>query len=129
MDGGAGSRARPVQVGRAGAGLAWLAATGPTAACSGIALVRRPLAAAPRHAADSAAVRPPPLPWRLRRRVPDYYELGAAWGHGATCTVCECVGRYNGQRYALKSRLHKSRGATEAMHNELRILQICAKKP
>ncbi|EFN59416.1 hypothetical protein CHLNCDRAFT_137935 [Chlorella variabilis] len=65
----------------------------------------------------------------LFRRVPDYYELGAAWGHGATCTVCECVGRYNGQRYALKSRLHKSRGATEAMHNELRILQICAKKP
>jgi hypothetical protein len=61
--------------------------------------------------------------------VQDYYELGAAWGRGATCMVHECEGRYNGQRYALKSRVHKSRTATEAMHNELRILQICAKKP
>ena len=63
------------------------------------------------------------------RRVEDYYELGAAWGHGATCTVQECVGRYSGRRFALKSRLHKSREATQAMHNELRILQIAAKKP
>ncbi|KAI3433566.1 hypothetical protein D9Q98_003377 [Chlorella vulgaris] len=65
----------------------------------------------------------------LFRRVPDYYDLGAAWGQGATCIVRECVGRYSGERYALKSRLHKSRAATEAMHNELRILQICAKHP
>lgn len=63
------------------------------------------------------------------RRLEDYYVLGKHWGHGATCEVCECVGRYNGKRFAVKRRLHVTREATEAMHNELRILQICAKYP
>lgn len=78
---------------------------------------------------------PPPHPHpttphtHTPRRVQDYYILGAAWGHGATCVVQECVGRYSGRRLALKSRLQRSRGATQAMHNELRILQLCAKHP
>ena len=70
-----------------------------------------------------------PLPALPCRRVCDFYELGAAWGHGATCVVQECRGRYSRRTLALKSRLHKSREATQAMHNELRILQICAKTP
>lgn len=60
----------------------------------------------------------------LFRRAEDYYELHEAWGHGATCEVHACVGRFDGRRLALKKRLHCTRDATVAMHNELRILQI-----
>jgi len=63
------------------------------------------------------------------RRVQDYYILGKHWGCGATCDVQECVDRYSGRRLALKKRVHSTREATEAMHNELRILQLCAKSP
>lgn len=65
----------------------------------------------------------------LFRRVEDFYVKGAVWGHGATCQVHECYSRFSGKKYALKSRLHSNRESTRAMHNELRILQICAKDP
>ena len=115
-------------------------------------------------AAAPAANRPP-------RRVGDYYVLGRAWGHGATCQVAECVGRcvaarlpcvppplppfpamrrapapssrpmlarlrccccccrYTGKRYALKTRVHRNATASKQMHNELHILQLCARHP
>lgn len=63
----------------------------------------------------------------LLRRATDYYLLGKRWGTGATSQVQEAVGRFTGKRLALKKRLKVSRESTEAMHNELRILQICAK--
>ncbi len=63
------------------------------------------------------------------RRVGDYYSLGKSWGQGATCHVQECWGKFSGEHLALKSRVNKSREATQAMHNELRILQLCAKHP
>ena len=65
----------------------------------------------------------------LFRRVEDFYVLGRRWGHGATSEVHECTSRFTGRQLALKSRLHSTREATEAMHNELRILQLCAKHP
>ncbi|KAL4430960.1 hypothetical protein ABPG75_006216 [Micractinium tetrahymenae] len=66
----------------------------------------------------------------LFRRVRDYYQVGASWGRGATCEVREVVARFSGRRLALKARLDAgSRQASRAMHNELRILQICAKQP
>jgi predicted Ser/Thr protein kinase len=65
----------------------------------------------------------------LFRRVGDYYVLGKSWGHGATSEVQEAVGRFTGRRTAVKKRIKTTREATEAMHNELRILQICAKSP
>lgn len=63
------------------------------------------------------------------RRVMDYYTLGPLWGQGATCKVHECYSKFSGETYALKSRLYSTRESTEAMHNELRILQLCAKNP
>eukprot|EP00889_Picochlorum_renovo_P007741 jgi/Picre1/34771/NNA_002237.t1 len=65
----------------------------------------------------------------LFRRVEDFYIKGDVWGHGATCQVHECYSRFTGKKYALKSRLHSNTESTRAMHNELRILQICAKDP
>lgn len=65
----------------------------------------------------------------LFRRVEDYYTLGKLWGHGATCKVHECYSTFTGATLALKSRLKTSRESTEAMHNELRILQMAAKNP
>ena len=65
----------------------------------------------------------------LFRRVEDYFVLGRVWGHGATCEVSECTSRFSGRRLALKRRLHNTRDATTAMHNELRILQHLAKYP
>jgi len=65
----------------------------------------------------------------LFRRVEDFYVLGRRWGIGATSEVQECVGRFTRRRLALKTRLHSTRQATEAMHNELRILQLCANHP
>ncbi|KAI8107668.1 hypothetical protein M9435_002696 [Picochlorum sp. BPE23] len=65
----------------------------------------------------------------LFRRVEDFYIKGDVWGHGATCQVHECFSRFTGKKYALKSRLHSNTESTRAMHNELRILQICAKDP
>ena len=65
----------------------------------------------------------------LFRRVEDYYIVGKTWGRGATSEVSECIGRFTGQRLALKRRLHNTRESTAAMHNELRILQLCAKYP
>ena len=62
------------------------------------------------------------------RKVEDYYSLGPMWGHGATCEVFECYSRFKGNKiYALKRRIHSTKESTAAMHNELRILQICAK--
>lgn len=63
------------------------------------------------------------------RRVADYYTLGPLWGQGATCKVHECYSKFTGATYALKSRIHSTRESTQAMHNELRILQLCAKNP
>ena len=63
------------------------------------------------------------------RRVMDYYSLGPLWGQGATCKVHECYSVFTGEIYALKSRIHSTRESTQAMHNELRILQLCAKNP
>ncbi len=64
------------------------------------------------------------------RRVGDYYQVGASWGRGATCVVHECVARFSGRRLALKRRVDAgSREASRAMHNELRVLQICARQP
>jgi hypothetical protein len=65
----------------------------------------------------------------LFRLATDYYTVGRVWGHGATCEVQECLGRFSRRRLALKRRLRATREATAAMHNELRILQICAKHP
>jgi hypothetical protein len=65
----------------------------------------------------------------LQRRVGDYFDVGALWGRGATCDVREAVSRLDGRRLALKSRLHATADATRAMHNELRILQLCALHP
>jgi serine/threonine protein kinase len=65
----------------------------------------------------------------LFRRVEDYYTLGPLWGQGATCKVHECYSTFTGARFALKSRLKITRESTEAMHNELRILQMVAKNP
>ena len=65
----------------------------------------------------------------LFRRVEDYFVMGQTWGHGATSEVSEVVGRFTGKRLALKRRIHNTREATTAMHNELRILQMCAKHP
>ena len=79
-----------------------------------------------------AHVRPAPNRPSLlcaRRRVADYYTLGKCWGQGATCVVRERWSRFTGHHLALKSRVVSSREATEAMHNELRILQLCAKHP
>ena len=59
----------------------------------------------------------------------DYYSLGPLWGQGATCKVHECYSVFTGEIYALKSRIHSTRESTQAMHNELRILQLCAKNP
>jgi len=63
------------------------------------------------------------------RKAEDYYVLGRQWGHGATSEVIEVVGKFNLKKFALKRRLQNTREATTAMHNELRILQICAKHP
>lgn len=63
----------------------------------------------------------------LLRRATDYYTLGKTWGAGATSEVREVVGKFTGKRLALKKRLKVSKESTQAMHNELRILQICAK--
>jgi len=63
------------------------------------------------------------------RKAEDYYVLGRQWGHGATSEVLEVVGKFNLKKFALKRRLQNTREATTAMHNELRILQICAKHP
>jgi hypothetical protein len=65
----------------------------------------------------------------LFKRVEDYYKIGSLWGSGATCKVQECYSKFTGKKYALKSRIQSNRKSTEAMHNELRILQMCAKKP
>ena len=65
----------------------------------------------------------------LFRRVEDYYTLGPLWGQGATCKVHECYSTFTGASFALKSRLRTTRESTEAMHNELRILQMVAKNP
>ena len=65
----------------------------------------------------------------MRRRVADYYTVGKCCGHGATCVVHECTQKFTGRRFALKTRVHKTREATTAMHNELRILQLCARHP
>jgi hypothetical protein len=65
----------------------------------------------------------------LQRRVADYYAVGPVWGRGATCEVREAVSRLDGRRLALKSRLHATADATRTMHNELRILQLCALHP
>ena len=65
----------------------------------------------------------------LFKRVEDYYKIGNLWGSGATCKVQECYSKFTGKKYALKSRIQSNRKSTEAMHNELRILQMCAKKP
>lgn len=63
------------------------------------------------------------------RRVMDYYAVGPLWGQGATCNVHECYSKFSGETYALKSRVQSTRESTQAMHNELRILQLCAKNP
>jgi len=63
------------------------------------------------------------------RRVEDYYSLGPLWGQGATCKVHQCYSVFSGATFALKSRLKTTRESTEAMHNELRILQMAAKDP
>lgn len=65
----------------------------------------------------------------LFRNAEDYYDIGALQGSGATCHVYECFSKFTGKRYAYKSRIHSNRESTEAMHNELRILQLCAKNP
>ena len=65
----------------------------------------------------------------LFRRVEDYYRVGPLWGQGATCKVHECYSEFSGATFALKSRLKTTRESTEAMHNELRILQMAAKDP
>lgn len=65
----------------------------------------------------------------LFRDVDDYYVIGDRWGSGATCYVQECYSRFTGRKYAIKSRIHENRESTVAMHNELRILQICLKDP
>ncbi|KAL4525098.1 hypothetical protein Ndes2526B_g07276 [Nannochloris sp. 'desiccata'] len=63
------------------------------------------------------------------RKAEDYYVFGRKWGHGATSEVIEVVGKFTLKKFALKRRLQNTREATTAMHNELRILQICAKHP
>ena len=63
------------------------------------------------------------------RRAGDYYILGRQWGRGATSEAIEVVGKFTLKKLALKRRLQNTREATTAMHNELRILQICAKHP
>ena len=66
----------------------------------------------------------------LFRRVCDYYKVGDHWGEGATSTVYECQSLYEPGKFAYKTRRQKkSVEASKAMHNELRILQICAKDP
>ncbi len=63
------------------------------------------------------------------RKAEDYYVLGRQWGSGATSEVIEVTGKFTLKKFALKRRLQNTREATTAMHNELRILQICAKHP
>lgn len=67
----------------------------------------------------------------LFRRVADYYTIGKSWGHGATSEVHECTSIFDGRRLAVKTRrkARHDKDATRAMHNELRILQLCAKSP
>jgi len=67
----------------------------------------------------------------LFRRVTDYYIIGKSWGHGATSEVHECTSIFDGRRLAVKTRrkARHDKDATRAMHNELRILQLCAKSP
>lgn len=65
----------------------------------------------------------------IYRRVRDFYTIGKQWGHGATSEVYECIGKFTGKKFAYKTRLNNTRDATVAMHNELRILQLCAKHP
>eukprot|EP00238_Polyblepharides_amylifera_P008300 CAMPEP_0196587616 /NCGR_PEP_ID=MMETSP1081-20130531/58061_1 /TAXON_ID=36882 /ORGANISM="Pyramimonas amylifera, Strain CCMP720" /LENGTH=637 /DNA_ID=CAMNT_0041909851 /DNA_START=59 /DNA_END=1972 /DNA_ORIENTATION=+ len=63
----------------------------------------------------------------LERRVEDYFEVGLLLGKGGTALVRECIGRFTGNRYALKSGITLNSEATESLHNELRILQMCVK--
>jgi len=66
----------------------------------------------------------------LLRRLEDYFEVGNVIGEGGTALVRTCISIYTGKQFALKSVIDGGdvdRKGRENMHNELRILQMCAK--
>ncbi|GMH44735.1 hypothetical protein BSKO_12687 [Bryopsis sp. KO-2023] len=66
----------------------------------------------------------------MYRRVEDFYEVGPIWGEGATCRVRECKSVITGEIVALKMRADPTDViGRQGMYNELRILQLMAKKP
>lgn len=66
----------------------------------------------------------------LYRRPEDFYEVLEELGQGATARVCKCRSKTNGKLYVMKYRADKYNNfSSRLMHNELKILQICAKNP
>lgn len=66
----------------------------------------------------------------LTRRIADFYTLGNALGEGATCRVFEATCKITGRRVAIKTRLDPSSfDALKALHNEVKMLELCNRYP